>query len=311
MTLRILASLALLTVASAAACSSSSNNGFGETGGPDGGTVTGEGGTSGDATTESGGGSLPYVGSVTADKAGGGTTLDGGTAASVFVLAASFFPTPTTTTTATCPSTGTPSGSCCYLPPGVAGDAGTGTDGGTGASAESAGSILFKDGTANVASLSQGSSGGYFISSAPSNPSVKWTPGDMLEVSASGATVQAFSGALTTVDDITGVVPALSITKAATVPISSDLMVTWAAGNGTNVVVTLAAIKSKAGDGLITCQGSDSGSVAVPTALLSKFTSGDTGLLTVTRQNATKVTGPNATVELIGTTSASGVLKYM
>jgi hypothetical protein len=50
--------------------------------------------------------------------------------------------------------------------------------------------------------------------------------------------------------------------------------------------------------------------VSVPTALLSKLTTGDVGTITLTRSTVTTVTGSNATVELVGTATASGLLKY-
>jgi hypothetical protein len=285
-------------VAAAAACSSSSSSNSpvdsGTGGGGEGGT-TGEGGVA-DAGGDSAGGSLPYVGTVTASKEG-----------TVFALGASFFPTPASTTTATCPAAGMQSGSCCYIPPSAASDAGA-ADAGATVTAESAGVITFKDGTAAVAALNPTGAGGYFVQST-NNPSVKWTAGDTLAVSAAGATVQAFSGSLTTVDDFAGVVPALSST-AAPIPITADLAVSWTAGNGTNVTISLAAFKGKAGDGLITCSVSDTGSTTVPLALLSKLTTGDTGLMSLVRTSLTKVTGPNATVGLIGTTTTGGVVKY-
>jgi hypothetical protein len=299
MKLSILAVVSTVScVAAVAACSSSSGNGFQTTPEGDSGTISSEGGTT-DAGSESGGGALPYVGELTAAKEG-----------TVFTITGAFFPTPTTTPTMPmCPTTGMSSGSCCYIPPAAASDAGT-TDGGATAMAQSAGTILIKDGTANVAALNPlPNGGGYGVTSGANNPSVKWTPGDMLSISAAGGTVQAFSGSLTTVDDFAGVTPTLS-TTATTISLGGDLAVSWTAGNGTTVAVTLIAFKGKAGDGLITCQVSDTGSTSVPGALLAKFTTGDTGAMSINRTNVTKITGPNASVELVGTTTSSGVVKY-
>jgi len=280
----------------ATACSSSSNTGFpaGDSGTSSGG---GDGGSTGDGGTGSEtGGSLPYTGELTATKDG-----------NVFTLSGAFFATPATTpATPMCPSTGTASGSCCYLPP-VATDGGTAADGGTTAMAVSAGTITIKDAAANVAALNPlMNGGGYFITSGTMNPSVRWNPGDMLSISAAGATVQAFTGSLTTVDDFAGVMPALS-TTATNVPLSANLAISWTAGNGTNVT-TLLAVKS----GTITCQVSDSaGAVSVPSALLGKLTTGQEGVLTLSRSTSSTVTGPNATVTLIGTTSSGGLIKTM
>lgn len=295
-------------IAVAAACSSSSgNNGF-PGGGGDSGTSGGEGGNGGDGGTggDTGGGSLPYVGELTATSTPVKET-DGG-AANLFTITGAFFPTPTTTPTMPmCPANGTSSGSCCYLPPAVASDAGTTTDGGTTVAAVSAGTITIKDGTANIAALMPNADNGYGITSGTMNPSVTWTPGDMLSISASGATVDAFTGSLTTVDEFSGVTPTLSLTAAATVPLSSDLAISWTAANGTNVTAVL-VVKS----GTITCQVADSaGTVSMPSALLGKLTTAQEGLLTLSRSKSTTVTGTNATVTLIGTTSSSGLVKTM
>jgi hypothetical protein len=295
-------------IAAAAGCSSSSNKGFGTgPGGGDSGTTTVEGGAT-DAGGESGVSSLPYVGALSAYKGAAGS----------FIIAGDFFATPANiTTNPTCPSTGTQSGSCCYLPPGAASDAGTSaSDAGT--PFVSAGTITFSDGSKDLAALNPGTEGVYGITSGASNPSVMWTPGDMLGVSAAGAVVQAFTGTLPTVDDLAVTAPTLSLKTAFPIPIGSDYDVTWTASTATTVHVSLAAYKgggdagALVGDGLITCSADDSaGTVTVPTALLSKLTSGDSGLITITRQSQNTVTGPNATVGLTGTATADGLLKFM
>ncbi len=292
--------------AGSAACGSSSNGGFPagdsgtSSGGGDGGPV-GDGGNGGE-----GGGSLPYVGDLTATSTPV-KEADGG-AATVFTITGAFFPTPTTTPTMpTCPANGMSSGSCCYIPPATASDAGTTSDAGTVAAA-SAGAITIKDGTANIAALNPlPTGGGYGITSGTMNPSVKWNPGDMLSISAAGDTVQAFTGNLTTVDAFAGVTPPQSLTTAATVSRSSDLAISWTPGNGTNVTALL-AVKS----GSITCQVSDSaGAVSVPSTLLMKLTTAQVGLLSLSRSISTQVTGPNATVTLFGSTSSGGLIKTM
>ncbi len=299
MKLSILAAVSTVTcIAAAAACGSSSGgNGFGGGGGGDSGTAGGEGGAVGDGGTGTEtGGSLPYEGEITAAKDG-----------TVFALSGAFFPTPATTpSTPTCPATGTASGSCCYLPP-AATDGGVATDGGATETAASAGTITIKDGNANVAALNPLTGGGYGITgNGTNNPSVTWKPGDVLSISASGGTVEAFTGSLTTVDDFAGVTPTLS-TTATTVPLASDLTISWTVGNGANVT-TLLAVKS----GTITCQVNDSaGTVSVPATLLGKLTTAQEGVLTLSRSGSTKVTGPNASVTLIGTTSSGGVIKTM
>ena len=57
----------------------------------------------------------------------------------------------------------------------------------------------------------------------------------------------------------------------------------------------------------ITCSVADSaGTVTVPTALLGKFTSGEAGLITLTRTNVTKSTDGNVTVNLVSTVTTGG-----
>ncbi|HEY6464175.1 MAG TPA: hypothetical protein VIY73_28605, partial [Polyangiaceae bacterium] len=151
---------------------------------------------------------------------------------------------------------------------------------------------------------------GYGITSGTSNPSVTWKGEDTLTVSAAGGTVEAFSGKMTAVDDFAGLVPALSYKTATTVAIASDLKISWTAGNGTAVHVLVDAVKSTTSAGTITCSATDSaGTVTVPAALLGKFTTGDTGVITMTRSSVTQVTGPNATVSLISTSSTGGTVK--
>jgi hypothetical protein len=295
----ILAGVASLScVALAAACSSSSNKGSG--GGGDGGS-SGEGGgdaKSGDGGSSSGG--TPYSGALAAAEATAG----------VFDIAGSFIATPDASATANmCPGSGVMSGSCCYEPPAPASDAGA-ADAGT-VAVFSAGTITIKDGTATLANMSPGTNGAYGITSGAMNPTVKWTPGDTLAVSAAGATVDAFTGNIVTVVDLAGITPALSLTTATNVPLATPLVVSWTAGTATTVRVTLLAAKGTAGDGLISCSVNDSaGTVTVPTALLSKLTTGDNGVLSLTRQSVNMATGANVSVQLLSSTTSAGLVKF-
>ncbi len=302
MKLFILAGVASLScVALAAACSSSSSKGSGG-GGGDGGS-SGEGG--GDAKTGDAGGS-----------SSGGTTYSGAlaaaeTTAGVFDIAGSFVLTPDASAAGNmCPGSGVMSGSCCYEPPAAARDAGAAGDAGT-VAVFSAGTITIKDGTSTLANLNPGTNGAYGITSGAMNPTVKWTAGDTLAVSAAGATVDAFTGNLVTVVDLAGVTPVLSLKTATSVPLASPLVVSWTAGTATTVRVTLLAAKGTAGDGLISCSVDDSaGTVTVPTALLSKFATGDTGALSLTRQSTNTATGANVTVQLLSSTTSTGLVKF-
>jgi hypothetical protein len=301
----ILAGVASLScVALVAACSSSSNKGSGGNGG-DGG-ASGEGGA--DAKGSDGGsssGGTPYSGALAAAE----------TTAGVFDIAGSFVATPDASGTAnTCPGSGVMSGSCCYEPPAAASDAGTADAGAADAGTVavfSAGTITIKDGTSTLANLMPGTNGAYGITSGAMNPTVKWTAGDTLSVSANGATVDAFTGSLVTVVDLAGVTPALSLKTATDIPLASPLVVSWTAGTATTVRVTLIAAKGTAGDGVISCSVDDSaGTVTVPTALLSKLTTGDTGVLSLVRQEVNTATGNNVTVQLLSSTTATGIVKF-
>ena len=299
MKLFILAGVAALSCgALVAACSSSSNKGY--AGGGDGGN-SGDGG--GDAKTGDGGssgGGTPYSGTLAAAE----------TTAGVYDIAGSFIATPDASATAnTCPGSGITSGSCCYEPPIVASDAGA-ADAGT-IAVFSAGTITIKDGTATLANLNPGTNGAYGITSGASNPTVKWTGGDTLAVSAAGATVEAFTGNLVTVVALAGVTPALSLQTATTVPLADPYVVSWTPGTATTVRVTLIAAKGTAEDGSISCSVDDSaGTVSFPTALLSKLTTGDTGIVSLTRTSLNTATGSNVTVQLASTTSSTGLVKF-
>jgi hypothetical protein len=289
----------LACVVATAGCGSSSNKG--SFSGEDGGAEGGEGGASsgGEGGTGEGGssgGATPYVGTVSAAKTNAATPVYG--------LTAEFAATPDAAAgTPTC--AGTQSGSCCYIAPGaLASDAGAPT-----VTLVSAGAISFTDGTTALANISPGTNNGYAIGSG-NNPSVKWTAGDTLKVAAAGGAVNAFTANLVTAADLEGVTPTLS-TTATTVPITADLTVSWTASTATSMEVLIDAIKTNKGDGTITCLVADSaGTVSVPSALLGKLTTGDTGLISLTRTNLTKSTDGNVTVNLTSTVTAAGAVKF-
>ncbi len=297
----ILALLATSTsLAAVAACSSSSNSGTFS--GGDGG-ATAEGGADGghgDGGGSSGGAHLPYFGTMTAAKTSASTPLYAITGAFV---AAGDGGAASVDASATSLCAGTVSGSCCYVAAGSLATDGGVPDGGA-VALVSAGTITITDGTAAIAALKPGSNGGYAIASA-NNPSVKWQPGDTLTFAASGGVVQAFQGHLVTMQDFSGVTPALSST-ATNVPIASDFVVKWTPGNGTTVRLIVAAKP-----GTFTCDASDSaGTVTVPAALLSHLAAGDTGIATLIRGAATPVSDGNATVDLLASVTMSGSLKF-
>jgi len=302
--LLIVAGVASLSCAAlVAACSSSSNKGSG--GGGDSGTE-GEGGKDGGGEGSSSGGGKVYAGTITATRTPTGTTT-------VYTISGAFITTPDVSipdasAAATCPTTGTVSGGCCFVPAAAPSDAGA-TDAGT-VTFDSAGTITVTDGTTAIASLMPASNGGYAISSS-NNPSVKWTGGDTLTIAAAGAAVGAFSGTLVTVPDFAGLTPMLSFTSPTTVPLATDFAVKWTPGTGTDVRLFVDALKGTTQEGAITCDAADSaGTVSVPAALLAKFATGDTGLITLTRSNVSTATDANTTVDLLSTTSTGGAAKF-
>ena len=292
--LAAVASLSCITVA--VACSSSSGHSFGN--GGDSGTDASTDGTAGDSGSSSGG--PTYAGTMGVAE----------TAAGLFTIAGEFFAAPDASATPNmCPGQGTMSGSCCYEPPLIASDAGASDAGVAEAGASpfvSAGTIALTDGTSALANMSPGSNGAYGISSSD-NPSVKWTPGDTLAIAASGAVIDAFTGNLVTVTDFAGLVPALSLKTATTVPLADPLVISWTASTATTVRLLMIAAKS----GAISCSVADSaGTLTVPTALLSKLTTNDTGLISLTRQLVTPATVTNATVQLVSTSTTTGTAKF-
>ena len=306
MKLFILTGLGVGTSLVALAACGSSSSGHGTFSGDGGGTEGSVGDAAGGGDGEGGGiFSKAYFGTVTAGELPTGTKT-------TYTITADFIASLDAGGTGGdggIPCAGTQSGSCCYVPPGALADAGA-SDAGVTLTTASAGAILVKDGTTSIANISPGTNNIYSITST-NNPSVTWKPGDTLAVSAAGATVEAFSGNITTATELTGVTPALSYTTPATVPIASNLAVSWTAGNGINVRVLLAAAKGTAADGSITCVVPDSaGTVSVPSALLGKFATGDTGLISLTRTSSNQVSGANATVLMAATTSVGGTAKF-
>jgi hypothetical protein len=296
----ILALVATSTsIAAVAACSSGSHPSY--SGGDGGG---GDGGSGGEGGGSSSGGHLPYFGTMTAAKASASTPIF--TITGAFAAVGDAGGIVDASAASLCP--GTYSGSCCYVPP-AAGDAGLIDAGAIGL--VSAGTITITDNTTPIAALNPGSNGGYGITSANNNPSVKWQPGDTLTFSASGSVVEAFQGNLPTMQDFAGVTPALSYTTASTVPLNADFVVKWTPGNGTTVRLFVDALKGSAQAGVFTCDVPDSsGTVSVPAALLSHLAAGDTGIATLTRGALTAVTGGNANVGLISTVTTGGTLKF-
>ena len=203
------------------------------------------------------------------------------------------------------------SGNCCYVPPGMAGDAGT-TDAGTSA-LPTAGTLTVKDGPNTIATIMPMASGAYSDTSTM-DMGLKWAAGDMLTFSAAGDKVHAFMGTVTVPEDIAGLNPPLSITMPATVSVGGDWVLSWTAGSAGSDKMELLVTALKNGataDGIIVCTGMDSDAkITVPKAILGMIGSSDTGFASLTRASVDMPSDDNATVTIQASTSASGTLKY-
>lgn len=249
-------------------------------------------GTSNTDAGKDGSGSKPYAGGVTLTESKTGT--------STIMTASAGFYASSGTGTGTC--SGTKSGNCCYTAPAAPSDAGVVTP-----MAEGAGVITVKDAAATIATLTPAGTT-YTAVTNPPTAALTWAAGDSIAISAVGDTVHAFSGTVTAAALFAAITPAFSFT-ATTVPRGADYVLTWTAGTGT-VTLIASALKGAASDGTIICSATDTGTMTIPTALLSMFTAADTGDLSLTRTIPADASVDNATITLSSSTSALGLVKY-
>jgi hypothetical protein len=220
-----------------------------------------------------------------------------------YVATASFFSVPDGGT-ASGGCAGTKNGNCCYTPPSMA-DSGT-TGGGT---AVSAGGITLKDGTTTMTTMTPTGTT-YTAVSDPPTTALTWNAADMLSVSAAGDTVHAFSGSVAAVGLFAGVTPALSVITPTAITRSQDFTITWTAGAG-NISLSLSATKNlSTPDGAIVCTAADTGTMTVPTALLTQFSTGDKGFVILTRTASSDASNDNATITISSSTTDEGSATY-
>ena len=216
-----------------------------------------------------------------------------------YTASAAFFATPDAGTSSQGGCTGTQVGACCYTPP---------PDGGTTGptpTAVSAGGITIKDGNTTIGTMTPSGTTYTALSSTTTN-TLKWTDGDVLNVSAAGDTVHAFSGNVTTVALLAGVTPALSFAPGTTISKSQNFTITWTAGTG---AVSLSLLQT-AQLGVISCSSAtDSGTFTIDKSLLANFTA-LTGTISLTRTIAADASPDNADVTLGSSTSATGSTAY-
>jgi hypothetical protein len=191
-------------------------------------------------------------------------------------------------------------GSCCYTP---ASKLTTTTP-----TAVSAGGITLKDGTSTIGTMNPTGTTYTALNSTTTN-TLKWMPGDTLNVSAAGDTVHLFSGSVTAVALFANIAPTMSDITPATVSRSANYTVTWTAGTG-NITLILTATKGTASDGDIVCTGTDSGTMTVDSSLLGNFSANDTGTVSLERAIQSNPSDDNATITLTSSTSSSGQVRY-
>jgi hypothetical protein len=215
---------------------------------------------------------------------------------------------------------GTQVGSCCaYAQPEITNPTGPGTSNAEPITA-SAGTITVTDlsDTANQTLGNFDFAGiGYYPLSSAETPSLLWSPGDTLSVSASGGLVDGFSGMITAPAAFTDVSPGLTLTGQIVVSLATDFTVTWTPGPDADAggIVTVDLF-----DPLgfyIDCTVPDSaGSVTVPVAAFDlgldagEILSGDNGYVTLYRPVSETLSSDNATVTLTAEASDPGLATF-
>jgi hypothetical protein len=222
-------------------------------GGPGDGAATD--GTAGDGSASDGAvacgagidaGGLPYTGVVELSR------ITAPPAAASYAAIAQF---ETTASASPAGCVGTVLGACCY----ETNPAATPTP-------ASAGAITIADGTTTLATLTPPA----YSASSATDSTLTWTGGTTLDITAAGATVDAFTASIVAPAQVAGLSPAL--TSAITVPKSSDFVVSWTPGKLACLKISFGLTQ---GTGLpyISCAVDDSaGTLTVPASLLGMFT---------------------------------------
>lgn len=187
-------------------------------------------------------------------------------------------------------------GSCCYNP-------GTPVDGGaanTGGNMISAGTIKIAR-SGNLLGTMVPSSAIYPSLSSSSTPTLAWTAGDMLTVSATGAAVHAFSGNVKTVALFANVSPGLSTTA---LPMSrtSNFTISWTKAAGDVSLYFSVGVQS-----ILCAAPSDPGSFTIDKSLLAKLPQA-LASLSLTRTIRTDISSDNANVEVLSEAEVAGIV---
>jgi hypothetical protein len=146
----------------------------------------------------------------------------------------------------------------------------------------------------------------------PWTPSQPWNPGDVLRVSAPGATVDAFAGSLQTGALLSGVTPALDAAAPLVIDRSQDLTISWPPEGrpGETVLLTLRQIAPTAVRACF-CTGPDDGKLTVGASALGPFTTDQLEAgIQLERLITTTVTSDNAVIDLVGAVAVGGQVQF-
>jgi hypothetical protein len=237
-----------------------------------------EGGASTDSPTDTSSG-IQYYGLFSVSVASGITDT--------YTASTSYGPIAEYVAPGTCPASGTKVGSCCFVAPAKAADAGTPP------TPPDAGNITLTDGGSTLAMMDP-ALGIYTAVTNPPTTALTWGPGDKLGVSATGHQVDAYTGMLATGALFTGVTTSggtgtsTTFSDVMSINVTSDFVVNWAEDTietGDDVTLVLTGSHGGTSDGTITCYVPDSAkTVSVDKTLLSNFsTAGETA--TASRSN--------------------------
>jgi hypothetical protein len=178
--------------------------------------------------------------------------------------------------------TGMMMGDCCYQS----------SSGTTLPTLESAGTITVDDGTTTIGTLLPTD----YVESSKTTPTFTWMGGDTLNVSATGATVDAFNLSVRAPRLLAAITPAL--TSPLSVSISKDFVVSWKPSTEMCAQVEF-GFSQGATLPYIGCVADDSaGTITVPKALLSKFTAA-TGTAVMERIETSATLVTNAYVGVV------------
>jgi hypothetical protein len=160
-----------------------------------------------------------------------------------------------------------------------------------GATGSNAGTLsLVDNGPTGTGSTNLGTAAWDNVTGAYDNwPLTGWNDGDQLTVSATGATVDAFSFEIQAPANFTGLNGALFLEDggAGDIPLSSPLTVTWTPDTADGGFVWVQLQDGSAGAEIYCFPPSDTGTFTIPTSMLSNLGSGDQGQIFLWRFSTT------------------------